>query len=143
MSDPNDDLPQAASLAIAPEKVCQVIAKARQYEAQIPSAEPHVEGGAVDSEESETLFGQSDDAAGKGLVEAINDLNAAESAETVALVWLGRGDFTIDEWPQAVALAEERHTAHTADYLLGMPRLGDYLEEGLNMLGYSCGDARA
>ncbi len=25
-------------------------------------------------------------------------------------------------------------------YLLGIPLLGDYLEEGLSQLGYSCGD---
>ncbi|MGA9084443.1 MAG: DUF3775 domain-containing protein [Pseudolabrys sp.] len=26
----------------------------------------------------------------------------------------------------------------TATYLLGMPLLGDFLEEGLSLLGYSC-----
>ena len=30
------------------------------------------------------------------------------------------------------------HNERTADYLLGMPLLGDFLEEGLSMLGYSC-----
>jgi hypothetical protein len=29
-------------------------------------------------------------------------------------------------------------SAHRADYLLGTPLLGDFLEEGLSMLGYSC-----
>ena len=28
--------------------------------------------------------------------------------------------------------------ARTAAYLLGMPLLGDFLEEGLSLLGYSC-----
>ena len=31
-------------------------------------------------------------------------------------------------------------SAITASYLLGIPQLGDFLEEGLSMLGYSCED---
>jgi hypothetical protein len=30
------------------------------------------------------------------------------------------------------------HNKNTASYLLGMPLLGDFLEEALSMLGYSC-----
>jgi hypothetical protein len=37
--------------------------------------------------------------------------------------------------------AARARTASTADYLLGMPLLGDYLEEGLSLRGYSCQDA--
>ena len=36
--------------------------------------------------------------------------------------------------------AREARTDHTDTYLLGIPLLGDYLEEGLSQLGYSCGD---
>jgi hypothetical protein len=34
--------------------------------------------------------------------------------------------------------AAAAHNKRTADYLIGMPLLGDFLEEGLSMLGYSC-----
>ena len=34
--------------------------------------------------------------------------------------------------------AARAHNQRTADYLLGTPLLGDFLEEGLSMLGYSC-----
>jgi hypothetical protein len=34
--------------------------------------------------------------------------------------------------------AARAHNERTANYLLGMPMLGDLLEEGLSMLGYSC-----
>lgn len=137
MSDPNDELPQIISLITATEKICQIIAKARQYEIQIP---PGAESPTTEGEEAETLFGFGDDAAGKGLTAAIEELSPEESIETVAITWVGRGDFTVEEWQQALTLAEERHTDHTATYLLGIPRLGDYLEEGLTLLGYSCDD---
>ena len=32
------------------------------------------------------------------------------------------------------------HNQRTSEYLLGMPLVGDFLEEGLSMLGYSCAE---
>jgi len=34
--------------------------------------------------------------------------------------------------------AAAAHNNRTAEYLIGIPLLGDFLEEGLSMLGYSC-----
>ena len=31
--------------------------------------------------------------------------------------------------------AQRNHRKRTAEYLLGLPKLGDYLEDGLSMLG--------
>ena len=56
----------------------------------------------------------------------------------VALTWLGRGTYDKAEWDSAVSQARDAHNEHTARYLLGMPKLGDYLEEGLSQLGYFC-----
>ena len=36
--------------------------------------------------------------------------------------------------------AARAHNERTAEYLLGEPLLGDFLEEGLSMLGFSCED---
>lgn len=60
--------------------------------------------------------------------------------DLIALAWVGRGDYDKEGWLEAKALARERHKRHSADYLMGMPTLGDYLEEGLDTLGYSCDD---
>src|SRR3546814_15793239 len=65
-------------------------------------------------------------------------MNDDEQAELVALTWLGRGDFTADEWSEALAAARERDTGPTSAYLLGIPILADYLEEGLSQFGLSC-----
>lgn len=65
----------------------------------------------------------------------INDLNVDEAAELVALAWVGRGDYEASEWTEAVAEARRRGNVRTAKYLLGMPMLGDWLEEGLEAIG--------
>jgi hypothetical protein len=49
----------------------------------------------------------------------------------VALMWVGRGDYALEEWDEALKFAEENWTDHTADYLVGTPLLADYLAEGL------------
>ncbi|MCC6204568.1 MAG: DUF3775 domain-containing protein [Hyphomicrobiales bacterium] len=69
------------------------------------------------------------------LRELINDLNVDEAAELVALVWIGRGDYDAREWAEAVAEARQRGNRKTAKYLMGMPMLADYLEEGLEAIG--------
>ena len=73
--------------------------------------------------------------------EFIRDLNVDEQASLVALAWIGRGSFTPDELEEALPTARAEQTNRTEDYLLGMPLLPDYLEEGLDRLGYSVEDA--
>ena len=65
------------------------------------------------------------------LAGAIRDLNEDERAELIALAWLGRGTYDLDEWDEAVATARSEHGKRAAEYLLGLPLLGDYLEDGL------------
>ena len=67
------------------------------------------------------------------LLGAIRSLNDDERIKLVALAWLGRGTYDIDEWKEAIATAKTEHSRRTAEYLLGLPLLGDYLEDGLAM----------
>jgi hypothetical protein len=69
------------------------------------------------------------------LRDLINDLNVDEVAELIALAWIGRGDFEAAEWSEAVAAARERGTRRVATYLLGLPTLGDWLDQGLEAIG--------
>ena len=64
----------------------------------------------------------------------IDDLEPDQQVSLVALMWVGRGDFSADEWYDALAQAGERWTEHTADYLIGTALLADYLGEGLSQL---------
>ena len=56
----------------------------------------------------------------------------------MALAWIGRGSFTSDEWHDALREAQAAHSERTADYLMGMPLLGDYLADGLAEFGHTC-----
>jgi hypothetical protein len=54
-------------------------------------------------------------------------------------MWLGREDYTAEDWPSARADAEAAYDPRTTvRYLLGIPLLGDFLEEGLAVLGRAC-----
>lgn len=64
----------------------------------------------------------------------IDDLEPDQQISLVALMWLGRGDFTTDEWNEALQNAEESWNDHTADYLIGTALLPDYLSEGLQQV---------
>jgi len=130
-------------LNIPLEKVCFIVAKAREFDAKV---EPVESQSGLSSEEADTddaLEEFSDDPTGDELAAAIDGLNDDEVVDLIALAWIGRGDFTGSEWGEARQLADERHRRHSAAYLMGMPALGDYLEEGLQQLGYSCEDSGA
>lgn len=61
----------------------------------------------------------------------IEDLEPDQQVSLVSLMWLGRGDFSLEEWDEALKYAEDCWTDHTADYLIGTSLLADYLAEGL------------
>lgn len=67
-------------------------------------------------------------------------LDEDEQTNLVALAWLGRGTYDIDEWKDALDTARAEHNKRTAQYLLGLPLLGDYLAEGLEAFGESFDD---
>lgn len=127
-------------LAISPEKVCFIIVKAREFDAKVEVEEPDPGSNASDEDMRDVLQDYADDATYQELKEAIDDLNVEEQVNLVALAWLGRGDYTKDDWAAALREAERAHNKHTADYLMGMPIMGDYLEGGLAELGYSCAE---
>ena len=64
----------------------------------------------------------------------IKDLEPDQQISLVALMWLGRGDFSITEWNEALRNAGESWNDHTAEYLIGTSLLADYLAEGLQQV---------
>ena len=77
------------------------------------------------------------------LVTFINGLNDDEQAHLVALAWIGRGTFGPEDLDEAVETARNERVNSTSQYLIGMPLLADYLEEGLDKLGISVADAES
>ena len=56
-------------------------------------------------------------------------------------MWIGRGTYEPAELEEAKDTARSEAVNKTEDYLLGVPLLADYLEEGLDKLGISVEDA--
>lgn len=69
-------------------------------------------------------------------VGTINKLDPEQQAALVALMYVGRGDFDISEWDDALAVAKNYWTDHTGEYLLSRPLVANYLEEGLEQLTF-------
>ena len=74
------------------------------------------------------------------LIESIGQMNQRQRAELVALMWVGRGDYAIEDWESAVDDAIGDYSVRAAAYLLAHPMVSDDLEEGLIAHGYSCQD---
>ncbi len=125
-------------LGINPDKVCHVIVKARTFDAKEGVSDPDSGSNAADDGGRDILEDFADDATYQELIEYIRSLDEEEQINLVALAWVGRGTYTRAEWKEALSEARAAHNARTAEYLTGMPMLGDFLEEGLAAFGKSC-----
>ena len=127
-------------LDVEPPTVAFLIAKARAFDAKVAPADRDTVSQPGEDEDHDALEDYGDDPVGAEIKEIIDDLNEDGQAELVAMTWIGRGDYSAEEWGEAVKAAKERKSGPTANYLLGMPLLGDLLEEGFVALGYSMED---
>jgi len=128
----------AQNMTISPEKVCFVIIKAREYDAKDEVTEVDPGSNPSDDKDISVLENHEDDPVVEELTSFINSLSEDEQIDLVALAWLGRDDYSASDWPAVREEAARARNQRTAQYLLGMPLVGDFLEEGLSMLGYSC-----
>src|ERR1700746_2623012 len=107
-------------LTIPLEKLSYIIEKAREFDAEVP-VDPDAVAGSdpVDDEQRQILLDTPENPSGQELRDAIEGLNVDEREELLALMWLGRGDYGAESWPEALRQARETLTASEADYLLG------------------------
>jgi len=121
------------------ETICFIITKAREFQAKeevvIPEPLPDSPS---ENWARQVLADHAGDPTLQEASAAINALNDDELSELVALMWLGRGDYTLDEWDTAVADAAAERSDHTPLYLLTHPEVAFYLEEGLALHGLAC-----
>src|SRR5215217_271155 len=116
------------TLTVSSESVCFIIVKAREFDAQDVVTDPDSGSNATDDGAASVLEAHPD------------DLTQEEQADLVALLWLGRGDGTLEDWDDLRDEAQRQHNNRTAAYLLGEPLLSDHLEEGLSQFGLTCED---
>jgi len=137
---PQDET-ELPELGVAPEKVRFVIVKARQFDAKEEESDPDEGSDAIDDGMADVLEDDPEnDAVEQELTAFINGMDEEEQINLVALAWLGRGTYDIEEWQEALDIAKTEHNKRTAQYLLGLPLLGDYLAEGLEAFGESFDD---
>ncbi len=123
---------------IALDKVCQLILRAREIDVKEGLTDPDSGSNPIDDGSTDVLTSAPGDSTEDQVREFIAGLNDDERHDLVAITWIGRGDFDAEDWAEARREARERETLSTADYLLGIPNLGDLLDEGLASLGRSC-----
>src|SRR3954465_5339322 len=124
---------RAPSLNLPLDKVSFIILKAREYDVKESDTDPDEGSNAIDDGQTDVLADGHDDPVREELLGAIRSLNDDERIRLVALAWLGRGTYSKEEWREAVTTARTEHSRRTAEYLLNLPLLGDYLEDGLAM----------
>lgn len=126
------------ALTVSPEKVCFIIVKAREFDAKDSATDPDPGSNPSDDKGVAVLEEHADDSVAEELVSFIAALSEDEQIDLVALAWLGRDGTGPADWPETRREAARAHNDRTASYLLGMPMLADFIEEGLSMLGGSC-----
>lgn len=114
-------------LEISPDKIAHVIIRAREFDSGV-NAWAHSGQRTGDGTRAE-------------LAEFIAGLNEDEQASLVAVMWIGRDTFGPEDLAEAIQTAKSERRSPTEDYLMGEPQLADYLEAGMEALGYSPEDA--
>ncbi len=125
-------------LDVNPETVCHIIARAREFHAQEQVVIPEPGLNSVDDWAREVLADHAGDLTLQEARLAIEDLEPDQQICLVALMWLGREDYDLSEWEEALREARDQWTGRTAEYLLATPLVADYLEAGLSEHGYTC-----
>ena len=88
-------------LEINPEIICLLINKAHEFHAQdsvVLDDEPESQ---IDDAIEEVNVDYASDPAFMDFKASVEDLEPDQQQAVVALLWLGRGDFTVDEWQSA------------------------------------------
>ena len=138
-SDPAELADDDPPLNINPTNVVYLIARAKEFAVKDSETEPEPGSNPSDDRMVEILESHPEDDAvldeeTRGFIES---LSQDEQIDLVALAWVGRDDYSAEEWPEVRQQAADAYEGKTARYLLGMPLLANYLEAGLATLGYS------
>lgn len=127
-------------LSIPLETVCFLIMKAREFDVKDGVTEPNPGSNPADDGDLSVLEDHGDDPVYEELRSFIHDLNVDQQVDLVAISWLGRENYTKDDWEDVRSQAADAHNERTAEYLCGNPLLADNLADGLSALDYSCED---
>jgi len=127
-------------LDINPDTVCGLIQLAHGFYVQESVSIPEEPVNSSDDWALQVLTAHAGNPTYQEFIITVQDLEPDQQANLVALMWIGREEYGAEEWESALRRAKSELTPHTAEYLISKPYLAEYLEEGLQQLGYSCSE---
>lgn len=122
-----------------PDIVFFIVDKAQAFQVKEQVTIPEEPLSPSDDWAQQVLADHADDPVFQELKMTIDDLEPDQQVTLVALMWVGRGDYSADEWDNAFDDAGESWNERTAEYLIGTPLLASYLNMGMEELGYTRG----
>lgn len=125
-------------LSVNPETVCFLISKAHEFHAKEAVVIPDTPNSPAEDWGRQVLADHVDDHTYREMTYVLNEVEPDQQYEILALLWLGRGDYAVEEWQNAIADAQDGWDGQTVYNMIAIPLLADYLAEGLDLLGYRC-----
>lgn len=124
-----------ASLDISVEQVSYIITMARDLADALPRDGDDDESHRGEAIDPELVNEHEYDSGYQELLGFLGTLTEDELVSLVALMWIGRGTYDVEELQTALDEARDIGGERAPGYLLSVPLLAEYLEEGLNALG--------
>ncbi|MEQ9662531.1 MAG: DUF3775 domain-containing protein [Parasphingopyxis sp.] len=120
--------------------ICRLIVRAREWDSQVPEndEEDDRDDPVSTDDQYDVMLDEKNEAVETEIQALLDDLADDETAEVLALAWIGRGTFEPEDWEDALAEASDGERNDAADQLMDMPMLAAYLEAGLAAFGMSC-----
>jgi len=122
-------------LVLPIDRLAFIIQKARAFDVQVDMDDPDSGSNPTDDRQLVVLEDTRDNPAERELTQTLSDLNDDQLTELLALLWVGRGDYSSSDWREALKAARAARNKRVVRYLAGTPMLGDLIEEGLAELG--------
>jgi hypothetical protein len=122
-------------LRISTAKVCEFIEAARELAGIVP---PTTGDRTTTGDDSKLVTIEQEGPRRREMVEFIAGLNIAEQVDLLALIYLGRDDFDIVEWDDALRQAEGEIADRDPDYMIGDAALPEYLGDALEAFDRRC-----
>lgn len=128
-------------LTLKPATAFYILLKAREFDAKVERPDGGEDASnPSDDRAVDVLVFRGDDPEEQELFAAIRPLNEDERLDLIALIWIGRGDFGFDDWPEAREAARRIPRSHAPRYIREIPLASDYLEGALSELGFRLSD---
>jgi Protein of unknown function (DUF3775) len=129
-------------LAISAEKVGFLIEKTREFDVKEDNSDPDSGSNGADDNMVDVLEDNGADPVVREIKGFIRAMTEDEQVDLIALMMLGRGDGTLEDWAELRREAADSAGGETAGTLLDEPLASDYLAEGLDAFGVSWTDER-